>query len=159
MAKEEPPSVSEDLQNLRRKMSLLIKSFQNNSKVVAFTKSPVGQYLDRHPFLALSMLVFMALSAVPVGLFGLVVVLSSLAALVGVLLLEGLDDRFSQSCSPRTGHFRGWHYTALCPLWLGLHITCPVRGSHRVLCGGLQPHQLLVFFQGAVCKPKSTPGL
>ncbi|KFO22024.1 Promethin [Fukomys damarensis] len=36
------------------------------------------------------MLVFMALSAVPVGLFGLVVVLSSLAALVGVLLLEGL---------------------------------------------------------------------
>lgn len=90
MAKEETPSVSEDLQNLQRKMSLLIKSFQNNSKVVAFTKSPVGQYLDRHPFLALSTLVFMALSAVPVGLFGLVVVLSSLAALVGVLLLEGL---------------------------------------------------------------------
>ncbi|EHA97518.1 Promethin [Heterocephalus glaber] len=90
MAKEEPSSVSKDLQKLQRKLSLLIKSFQNNSKVVAFTKSPVGQYLDRHPFLALSMLVFVAMSAVPVGFFLLLVVLSSLAALVGILLLEGL---------------------------------------------------------------------
>lgn len=90
MAKEEPPSVSKDLQELQRKLSLLIESFQNNSKVVAFTKSPVGQYLDRHPFLALSMLVFVAMSAVPVGFFLLVVVLSFLAALVGVILLEGL---------------------------------------------------------------------
>ncbi|KAM6165999.1 lipid droplet assembly factor 1 [Erethizon dorsatum] len=90
MAKEEPPSVSKDLQELQRKLSLLIKSFQDNSKVVAFMKSPVGQYLDRHPFLALSMLLFVAMSAVPVGFFLLLVVLSSLAALVGVILLEGL---------------------------------------------------------------------
>lgn len=90
MAKEELPSVSKDLQELQKKLSFLIKSFQNNSKVVAFMKSPVGQYLDRHPVLALSMLVFMAMSAVPVGFFLLLVVLSTLAALVGVILLEGL---------------------------------------------------------------------
>lgn len=52
-------------------------------------KSPVGQYLDRHPFTALTLLVFVALSAVPVGFFLFLVVLTSLAAFVGVILLEG----------------------------------------------------------------------
>ncbi|XP_045317190.1 lipid droplet assembly factor 1 isoform X4 [Leopardus geoffroyi] len=88
MAKEDLPSASKDLQELQRKLSLLIESIQNNSKVVAFMKSPVGQYLDRHPFLALTMLVFVAVSAIPVGFFLLLVVLTSLAALVGVILLE-----------------------------------------------------------------------
>ncbi|KAM5227597.1 lipid droplet assembly factor 1 [Ctenodactylus gundi] len=90
MAKEEPPSVSKDLQELQRKLSLLIESFQNNSKVVAFMQSPLGKYLDRHPFLAFTVLVFVAMSAVPVGVFLLFVVLTSLAALVGFILLEGL---------------------------------------------------------------------
>uniref|UniRef100_A0ABI7YLW9 Promethin n=1 Tax=Felis catus TaxID=9685 RepID=A0ABI7YLW9_FELCA len=90
MAKEDLPSTTKDLQELQRKLSLLIESIQNNSKVVAFMKSPVGQYLDRHPFLALTMLVFVAVSAIPVGFFLLLVVLTSLAALVGVILLEGL---------------------------------------------------------------------
>ncbi|EPY86521.1 Promethin [Camelus dromedarius] len=90
MAKEEPPSTSKDLQELQKKLSLLIESVQNNPKVVAFLKSPVGQYLDRHPFLTLTLLVFVAVSAVPVGFFLLLVVLTSLAAFVGVILLEGL---------------------------------------------------------------------
>ena len=33
MAKEEPPSASKDLQELQRKLSLLIASVQSNSKV------------------------------------------------------------------------------------------------------------------------------
>ncbi|XP_035943667.1 lipid droplet assembly factor 1 isoform X1 [Halichoerus grypus] len=90
MAKEEPPSTSKDLQELQKKLSLLVESIQNNSKVVAFMKSPVGQYLDRHPFMALTVLVFVVMSAVPVGFFLLIVVLTSLAAFVGVILLEGL---------------------------------------------------------------------
>ncbi|KAM9725081.1 lipid droplet assembly factor 1 isoform 1-T1 [Dama dama] len=106
MAKEEPPSTSKDLRELQRKLSLLIASVQSNSKapdleevkkkldflrtVVSFMKSPVGQYLDRHPFLTLTLLVFLAVSAVPVGFFLLLVVLTSLAAFVGVILLEGL---------------------------------------------------------------------
>ncbi|KAF3814218.1 hypothetical protein GH733_017834, partial [Mirounga leonina] len=53
-------------------------------------KSPVGQYLDRHPFMALTVLVFVVMSAIPVGFFLLIVVLTSLAAFVGVILLEGL---------------------------------------------------------------------
>nr|KAF6491271.1 transmembrane protein 159 [Molossus molossus] len=90
MAKEETPSISKDLQELWRKLSLLIDSVQNNSKVVAFMKSPVGQYLDKHPFVALTLLVFVVVSAVPVGFFLLLVVLTSLAAFVGVILLEGI---------------------------------------------------------------------
>ncbi|XP_015427483.1 PREDICTED: promethin isoform X3 [Myotis davidii] len=89
MAKEDIPSASKDLQELQRNLSLLIESVQNNSKVVAFMKSPVGQYLDRHPFAALTLLVFVVMSAVPVGFFLLLVVFTSLAALVGVMLLEG----------------------------------------------------------------------
>ncbi|XP_025130368.1 lipid droplet assembly factor 1 isoform X2 [Bubalus kerabau] len=89
MAKEEPPSTSKDLQELQRKLSLLIASVQSNSKVVSFMKSPVGQYLDQHPFLTLTLVVFVAVSAIPVGFFLLLVVLTSLAAFVGVILLEG----------------------------------------------------------------------
>lgn len=51
--------------------------------------SPVGRYLDRHPFLALAMLMFVTMSAVPVGVFLLIVVLTSLGALMGAVLLEG----------------------------------------------------------------------
>nr|XP_048316341.1 lipid droplet assembly factor 1 isoform X2 [Myodes glareolus] len=90
MAKDEPPSVSRDLEALRRKLCLLLDSFQSNAKVVAFMTSPVGRYLDRHPFLALAMLMFVTMSAVPVGVFLLIVVLTSLGALMGAVLLEGL---------------------------------------------------------------------
>ncbi|XP_045445296.1 lipid droplet assembly factor 1 isoform X1 [Pipistrellus kuhlii] len=102
MAKEDTANTSKDLQELQRKLCLLMESVQNNSKkkkkinrkiypwVVAFMKSPVGQYLDRHPFAALTLLVFVVMSAVPVGFFLLLVALTSLAALVGVMLLEGL---------------------------------------------------------------------
>lgn len=58
-------------------------------------KSPVGQYLDKHPFLTLTLLVFVAVSAVPVGFFILLVVLTSLAAFVGVILLEGIRLSYS----------------------------------------------------------------
>lgn len=51
--------------------------------------SPVGRYLDRHPFLALAMLMFITMAAVPVGVFLLIVVLTSLGALMGAVLLEG----------------------------------------------------------------------
>ncbi|XP_010386885.1 promethin [Rhinopithecus roxellana] len=90
MAKEELRTISRNLQELQKKLSLLIDSFQNNSKVVAFMKSPVGQYLDRHPFLAFTLIVFIVMSAVPVGFFLLIVMLTSLAALLGVIILEGL---------------------------------------------------------------------
>ncbi|XP_004604332.1 lipid droplet assembly factor 1 [Sorex araneus] len=90
MLKGEFPSAPKDLEEMQKKLCLLIESFQAHSKVVSFLKSPVGQYLDRHPFLALTLLVFVAVSAIPVGFFLFLVMLTSLAAFVGVILLEGL---------------------------------------------------------------------
>ncbi|CAI9158646.1 unnamed protein product [Rangifer tarandus platyrhynchus] len=90
MAKAEPPCTSKDLQELQRKLSLLRASVQSSSKVVSFMKSPAGHDLDRHPFLTLTLQAFVAVSAVPVGFFLLLLVLTSLAASVGVSFLEGL---------------------------------------------------------------------
>ncbi|XP_040829159.1 lipid droplet assembly factor 1-like [Ochotona curzoniae] len=90
MVKKEPPSISKDFEELQRKLFLLAESIKNNSKVVSFMKSPVAQYLDSHPFLTLTLLVFIVMSALPVGFFLFFVVLTFLAALVGVILLEGL---------------------------------------------------------------------
>lgn len=53
-------------------------------------KSPVGRFLDRHPFVTLTVLMFVTMSAIPVGFFLLIVVLTSLGALMGAILLEGL---------------------------------------------------------------------
>lgn len=60
-------------------------------------QSPVGQYLDRHPFLALTLLLFVAVSAIPVGFFFFLVVLTSLASFVGVILLEGIQFDYTPS--------------------------------------------------------------
>lgn len=76
---------------LQRGRQICIRSwlFLLCPQVVAFMKSPVGQYLDRHPFVALTLLVFVVMSAIPVGFFLILVVLTSMAAFVGVMLLEG----------------------------------------------------------------------
>uniref|UniRef100_A0A7N4PSN7 Transmembrane protein 159 n=1 Tax=Sarcophilus harrisii TaxID=9305 RepID=A0A7N4PSN7_SARHA len=79
MVKMETSSTSKDLQELQR----------NNSKVIAFMNSPVGQYLDKRPFVALTLLMFIMVSSIPVGFFLLLVVLMSLAPCVGVILVEG----------------------------------------------------------------------
>ncbi|KAM9099197.1 lipid droplet assembly factor 1 [Sminthopsis crassicaudata] len=89
MVKMETSSTSKDLQELQRKLVSLINSIQSNSKVIAFMNSPVGQYLDKHPFVALTLLMFIMVSSIPVGFFLLLVVLMSLAACVGVILVEG----------------------------------------------------------------------
>ncbi|XP_027730153.1 promethin-like [Vombatus ursinus] len=90
MVKMETSSTSRDLQELQKKLASLINSIQSNSKVIAFMNSPVGQYLDKHPFVALTLLMFVVVSAIPVGFFLLFVVLMSLAACVGVILVEGV---------------------------------------------------------------------
>lgn len=81
-------------------------------QMVAFLKSPAGQCLDRHPFVGLASLVFVAVSAVPVGFFLLLVVLTSLAAFVGVIVLEGI----LLSYSPRwkMTHSGGHSFVGIC---------------------------------------------
>lgn len=58
-------------------------------QVVAFMNSRVGQYLDDHPFVALSLLMFVAVSAIPVGFFLVFVVTTAVMACIGVIVMEG----------------------------------------------------------------------
>ncbi|XP_075035814.1 lipid droplet assembly factor 1 isoform X1 [Mixophyes fleayi] len=80
----------EKMQELQKQVNSLMQSINNNSKVVAFMNSPVGQYLDERPFMSLSLLVFVALSAVPVGLFLTVIAGTAVTACLGVIIIEGI---------------------------------------------------------------------
>lgn len=59
-------------------------------QVVAFMNSRVGQYLDDHPFVALSLLMFIAVSAIPVAFFLIFVVTTAIMACIGVIVMEGI---------------------------------------------------------------------
>lgn len=65
------------------------KTFFFHLQVVAFMNSRVGQYLDDHPFVALSLLMFVAVSAIPVGFFLVFVVTTAVMACIGVIVMEG----------------------------------------------------------------------
>ncbi|RXM99963.1 Zona pellucida sperm-binding protein 2 [Acipenser ruthenus] len=51
--------------------------------------TPVGQYLDGHPFFALALLVFGAMATVPVGLFLTFAIVTFVTASVGFIFLQG----------------------------------------------------------------------
>ncbi|XP_073504062.1 lipid droplet assembly factor 1 isoform X2 [Phyllobates terribilis] len=87
MASPETTS-GEKMNELQKQINSVMSRINNNSKVVAFMNSPVGQYLDERPFLSLSLLVFIALSAVPVGLFLTVIAGTAVTACLGVIILE-----------------------------------------------------------------------
>ncbi|XP_069839894.1 lipid droplet assembly factor 1 isoform X2 [Dendropsophus ebraccatus] len=80
----------EKMQELQNRINSVMKTINNNSKVVAFMNSPVGQYLDERPFLSLSLLVFIALAAVPLGVFLTVIAGTAVISCLGVIVLEGV---------------------------------------------------------------------
>jgi len=59
-------------------------------QVVAFMNSRLGLYLDDHPFVALSLLMFVAVSTIPVAFFLIFVVTTVIMACVGVIVMEGI---------------------------------------------------------------------
>ncbi|XP_069503773.1 lipid droplet assembly factor 1 [Ambystoma mexicanum] len=80
----------EKMQELQKQLSAVMQAINSNSKVVAFMSSPVGQYLEEHPFVSLSLLVFVVMSAIPVGLFLILLVGTGVAACIMVILMEGV---------------------------------------------------------------------
>ncbi|KAM4632236.1 lipid droplet assembly factor 1 isoform 1-T4 [Discoglossus pictus] len=80
----------EKVQEIQKQLNSVIQTINSHSKVVAFMNSPVGQYLDENPFVALSLLVFVALSAIPVGLFLALITGTAVASCLGVIVLEGI---------------------------------------------------------------------
>ncbi|XP_038618401.1 lipid droplet assembly factor 1 [Tachyglossus aculeatus] len=90
MVNTEAKSTSRDLQELQKKVLAWIDSIRSNPKVITFMNSPLGQYLDKHPFISLTLLVFITVSTIPVVIFLLLVVVTAIAACVGVILMEGV---------------------------------------------------------------------
>ncbi|NXW56429.1 TM159 protein, partial [Eurystomus gularis] len=82
--------MSKEMQELQKQWHSMVQSIHSNSNVVAFMNSRVGQYLDDHPFVALSILMFIAVSAIPVAFFLIFVVTTAVMACIGVIVMEGL---------------------------------------------------------------------
>ncbi|NXN32349.1 T159A protein, partial [Nycticryphes semicollaris] len=78
-----------EMQELQKQWHSIVQSIHSNSNVVAFMNSRVGQYLDDHPFVALSVLVFIAVSAIPIAFFLIFVVATAIMACIGVIVMEG----------------------------------------------------------------------
>lgn len=83
-------SMSKELQELQKQWHFIVQSIHSNSKVVAFMNSRLGLYLDDHPFVALSLLMFVAVSTIPVVFFLIFVVTTVIMACVGVIVMEGV---------------------------------------------------------------------
>ncbi|NXV31412.1 T159A protein, partial [Rissa tridactyla] len=79
-----------EMQELQKQWHSIVQSIHSNSNVVAFMNSRVGQYLDDHPFIALSLLMFIAVSAIPVAFFLIFVVTTAIMACIGVIVMEGV---------------------------------------------------------------------
>ncbi|NWH77323.1 TM159 protein, partial [Piaya cayana] len=77
-----------EMQELEKQWRSMVQSLHSNSSVVAFMNSRVGRYLDDHPFLALSLLVFIAVSALPVAFFVIFVIATAVMACIGVIVME-----------------------------------------------------------------------
>ncbi|NWI86167.1 T159A protein, partial [Pitta sordida] len=82
--------MSKEMQELQKQWHSMVQIIHSNANVVAFMNSRLGQYLDDHPFVALSLLTFIAVSAIPVAFFLVFVVTTAVMACIGVLVMEGV---------------------------------------------------------------------
>ncbi|NXL34799.1 T159A protein, partial [Glaucidium brasilianum] len=82
--------MSKEMQELQKQWHSMVQSIYSNPDVVVFMNSRVGQYLGDHPFVALSVLVFIAVSAIPVAFFLIFVVTTAVMACIGVIVVEGV---------------------------------------------------------------------
>ncbi|XP_020375261.2 lipid droplet assembly factor 1 [Rhincodon typus] len=90
MSNSEGLPLAREMQDLQNRFNAMMHTINSNSKVAAFMSTSVGQYLDDHPFLALLLLIFTIMAAVPVGLFLIFAVITSLLACIGFIVMEGL---------------------------------------------------------------------
>ncbi|XP_030315582.1 promethin [Calypte anna] len=86
----EDSNMSKEMQELQKQWHSVMEAIHSNANVVAFMNSRVGQYLDDRPFVALSLLMFLAVSAIPVAFFLIFVVTTAIMACIGVIVMEGV---------------------------------------------------------------------
>ncbi|XP_008284799.1 promethin isoform X2 [Stegastes partitus] len=85
----QPSSTETQLRQLWGRWMSLLSRLQDDPKVALVLDSRLGQYLSKHPFLAVTLVLFVAMAAVPVGLFLTFAVVTLTMSVVGFVFLEG----------------------------------------------------------------------
>ncbi|XP_044036974.1 lipid droplet assembly factor 1-like [Siniperca chuatsi] len=78
-----------DFQQLRGRWTTLLNRFYEDPKIAQLMNTRIGQYLSSHPFLALTVLLFSAMAALPVGLFLTFALVTLIMSAVGFVFFEG----------------------------------------------------------------------
>uniref|UniRef100_A0A3Q1JQ70 Uncharacterized protein n=1 Tax=Anabas testudineus TaxID=64144 RepID=A0A3Q1JQ70_ANATE len=68
-------------------------------QVTQVMNSGVGRYLSSHPFLALTVMLFSSMAAVPVGLFLIFALVTIVMSAIGFVFCEGMCVLMSESAS------------------------------------------------------------
>uniref|UniRef100_A0A3Q1GKH9 Promethin-like n=1 Tax=Acanthochromis polyacanthus TaxID=80966 RepID=A0A3Q1GKH9_9TELE len=84
-----PGSRDSELQQLWGRWMVLLKQLQEDPRVSVMLNSRVGQYLSRRPFSALALVLFVAMAALPVGLFLTFALVTITMSVVGFVFFEG----------------------------------------------------------------------
>lgn len=79
---------SSRLRQLNERWTVLLDRLQEDPKVALVMNSRIGQYLSSHPFVALSVMLFSAMAAVPFGLFLTFALVTIIMAAVGFVFFE-----------------------------------------------------------------------
>ncbi|XP_078125099.1 lipid droplet assembly factor 1-like isoform X1 [Sander vitreus] len=77
-----------DFQQLWGSWTTILKRFHDDPKVAQLKSTRLGQYLSSHPFFALTVLLFSALAALPVGLFLSFALVTCIMSAVGFVFFE-----------------------------------------------------------------------
>ncbi|XP_029945031.1 promethin-like [Salarias fasciatus] len=79
---------SSRVQQLYGRWTALLNRLQEDPKVAQVMNSRIGQYLSSHPFVALSVMLFSAMAALPFGLFLSFALVTLIMAAVGFVFFE-----------------------------------------------------------------------
>ncbi|XP_048847347.1 lipid droplet assembly factor 1-like isoform X2 [Brienomyrus brachyistius] len=90
MAGSEEPSVTRLLMQTHHRLHSGLGRLTHDARVAELLDTWLGQYLSSHPFLALTLMLFLVMSTVPIGLFLMFAAATILAASVGAVILEGV---------------------------------------------------------------------
>lgn len=84
-----PGSRDSELQQLWGRWMVLLGRLQEDPRVSVMLNSRVGQYFSKRPFSALAVVLFVAMAALPVGLFLAFALVTVTMSVVGFVFFEG----------------------------------------------------------------------
>ncbi|XP_071329810.1 lipid droplet assembly factor 1-like [Trachinotus anak] len=77
-----------DFQQLRERWTTLLNRLYDDPKVTQAMETRLGRYLSSHPVLALTVMLFGAMAALPVGLFLIFALVTTVISAVGFVFFE-----------------------------------------------------------------------